>query len=211
MINEKLKLFVTGLLNSNSIVISKKTDQDILINQLVIYIDALIFNIISIGCIISIINNSNSITKETLPIIKLYIEDKCEFKYKKSKKIMGGAFNTAAFYGANESMYKVENQGSDILGIKWSEGIIRPTIGQAGGGYGNKYKNSSYNYIKSHVLNVLQYHNISAPKSILDELIKLIDHHIKCLIMNMKKCKKELTLNCIEKIIMKNKILTPFK
>ena len=36
MINEKLKLFVTGLLNSNSIVISKKTDQDILINQLVI-------------------------------------------------------------------------------------------------------------------------------------------------------------------------------
>lgn len=212
MDSNKLKIFVEGLLRSNNITISNKCNHDDVLTQIMIYLDALIFNIISIACIISIINNTKSINKENLPIIRHYIEDKCQFKYRKTKK-SGGTFNTAAFYGAVEPMYSENNKGGDILGINWSEGLIRPAIGdnstQNGGG--KKINNMSFKYIKMHVNNVLNYHKISASKHILNELIMIIDYHIKCLITNIKQCDKELTLKCLNKIINKNKILSPLK
>lgn len=212
MDNNKLELFIKGLLTSNKITISKKCDEKYVLTQMMIYLDALIFNIISIACIISIINNTKSINKESLPIIRSYIEDKCQFKYRNTKK-SGGTFNTAAFYGAVEPMYSENNKGSDILGINWSEGLIRPAIGdnstQKGGG--KRINNMSFRYIKMHVNNVLNYHKISASKHILNELIMLIDYHIKCLIANIKQCDKELTLKCLNKIINRNKILSPLK
>ena len=214
MDNNKLIVFVKGLLSDNNIVVSKKCDYNLVINQMVTYLDALIFNIVSIACIISIINSSTKINKENLPIIRSYIEDKCSFKYKKSNKISGGSFNTAAFYGANEPMYSENNKGGDILGINWSAGIIRPEIGsqdKMSGGGKKHLSNMSYNYIKLHINKVLKYHKISASKDIIKELISIIDHHIKCLIINIKHCDKELTLNCLNKIINKNKILAPLK
>lgn len=215
MDNNKLIVFVKGLLVHNNIILSKKSDNNLVINQMVTYLDALIFNIVSIACIISIINSSTKINKENLPIIRSYIEDKCNFKYKKSK-ISGGAVNCASFYGAKEPMYSENNLGNDILGVNWSTGIIRPEIGsnpqqiQSGGGKKHISK-VSYNYIILHIKKVLKYHSITASKNIIHELVSIIDHHIKCLIINIKNCNKELSLKCLNKIINKNKILAPLK
>jgi hypothetical protein len=218
MDNNRLISFSKGLLRANNIRVSKKCDYNMVINHLANYLDALVFNIVSIACIVSIINKSKKIDKETLPIIRSYIEDKCNFKY--AKKMSGGAVYPSSFYGATETAYSENNKGGDILGINWSAGIIRPEIGTSGkfpmegGGSSATRKISpkaSYNYIRSHVYKILKYHNIQASKFIISELIFLIDHHIKCLVANIKKCDKELTLSCLNKIINKNKILAPLK
>ena len=149
MDNNKLIVFVKGLLTHNNITLSKKSDNNLVLNQIVTYLDALIFNIVSIACIISIINSSTKITKENLPIIRSYIEDKCDFKYKHAK--MSGGAASASFYGANEPMYSENNIGSDILGVNWSSGIIRPEIGtnmHSGGG-------------KKHITNISYKSNIN--------------------------------------------------
>ena len=216
MDNNRLISFSKGLLRANNIRVSKKCDYNLVIKHLVNYLDALIFNIVSIACIVSIINKSKKIDKEALPIIRSYIEDKCNFKY--AKKMSGGAVYPSSFYGATETAYNENNKGGDILGINWSAGIIRPEIGTSikypmeGGGNGGKISSkASYNCIRSYVYKILKYHKILASKVIISELISLIDHHIKCLIVNIKKCDKELTITCLNKIINKNKILSPLK
>jgi hypothetical protein len=207
MQQQELKVFVIGLLKTNNINIKNEEDKFI-INKIVSYIDALIFNIVSIACIISILNGDKSIKKENLDIIKKYIQDRCSFKYNKNG-MKGGAFNTAAFYGMEEPMYKEENEGKDILGIDWSSEIVRPQIG---GGKNIKNKNISKIFICKQIKKILKYHGIKATNEIIEELLNIIDYHLKCLLGLIKKCgKKYLNIKCLKNIINKNKILSPMK
>lgn len=205
---QDLKIFVVGLLKTNNINVSKNANQSYIINKVSDYIDALIFNIVSIACIISILNGDKNIKKQNLDIIKRYIEDRCVFKYNK-KDMKGGTFNTAAFYGIDEPMYKEENEGSDILGINWSEEIARPQIG--GGKHSKKTQDVSKLFIKKQIKNILQYHGIKASNEMIDSLLNIIDYHIKCLMKKVKTCGKSLNIKCLNSIVNKNKILAPMK
>lgn len=205
---QDLRIFVVGLLKTNNINISKNANQSYIINKIADYIDALIFNIVSIACIVSILNGDKNIKKKNLDIIKKYIEDRCAFKYNK-KGMKGGTFNTAAFYGINETMYKEENEGHDILGVDWSKEMARPQIG--GGSKQKKLKDVSSFFIKKHIKNILQYHGIKASDEMTKVLLELIDYHIKCLIKNVKSCGKSINIKCLNSIVNKNKILAPMK
>jgi hypothetical protein len=208
----EINLFVIGLLKSNNIDIKDNKNSSYIIKKISSYIDALIYNIITIASIISILNGDKCIKKENLNIIKNYIEDRCSIKYKKRNSMTGGTFNTAEFYGINEPMYKPENQGGDILGIDWSKGIIRPQIGGSTKSKSKDIKKCiSYKFIKTHVKRILKYHNITASSKILEELIDIIDHHIICLVKSIKSCGKTLNIKCIEAVVNKSKILAPLK
>lgn len=208
---QELKIFVVGLLKMNNINVNNE-NETFIINKIISYIDALIFNIVSIACIVSILNGDKSIKKENLEIIKKYIQDRCSFKYNK-KNMKGGAFNTASFFGIDEPMYKAENEGGDILGIDWSNEIIRPQIGgKDKTKCTSNIKNISKIFINKQIKNILKYHGIKASNEIMEELLKIIDYHIKCLIGLIKKCgKKSLNIRCLKDIINKNKILSPMK
>lgn len=205
---KELKIFVIGLLKSNNIEISKKTKKDFIINKIADYIEALIFNVITIASIISILNGEKIIKEKNIEIIKSYIQDRCSFKYRKSSSMKGGTFNTASFYGIEESMYKVEHEGTDLLGVDWSNGIARSQIG---GGKNKKPNMLSNKYIKNCIKHVLKYHNISCSNKVLSKLVNIIDYHIKCLIKCIKQCGSDLNMKCLKSVVNKNKILQPMK
>jgi len=158
--NIDLKSFVEKLLISNNINISSKCDKNKVIKELASYVDALIFNIVSIGCLIALLNNSKKIKNENITIIKNYIESKCKFKYSKNS-IKGGCTSLPSdFYGINNNNYTT-NAGNDILIVDWSNGIARPAIGSDNsiikGGCGSK---KCKNVIKLYISDVLKYYKI---------------------------------------------------
>ena len=94
------------------------------------YIETLIFNIISIASIITMINNSDTIKKQTITLVKSYINDKCNHKF------TGGTTGLPSeYYGVDSGLYSSNNAGSDILNIDFASGMLRPQIG--GGGHKN--------------------------------------------------------------------------
>lgn len=179
-------------------IMMKSSEKEKIIQQIALYIDALIFNVVSIICLITIINNNSKITNKTLEVGKKYIDTKCNFNYTKlTSKMSGGRLGSATFLGVNEPMYSSSNPTNDILPIDFNGELIRPQIG------GSKMSKIIYSYINS----ILSYHNVSANKDIKNEICKIIEHHINCLVSNLKSSGKTLTLNSINKIVKHNVIL----
>ena len=101
------------------------------------YIETLVFNIVSIASIITMINNSDKIKKETITLVKSYINDKC------NHKLTGGTTGMPSeFYGYDSGIYNSNNAAGDILNIDFTSGILRPQIG--GGGNKNIYDKDEY-------------------------------------------------------------------
>lgn len=199
---DKIKELITyseTLVKSNKIKIDANAKLNV-IQQIALYIDSLIFNIVSLFCIIAIINNSNKITDNTVTIAKKYIDNKC-------KIMKGGDCKGAPWhYNKNEPTYNVTTFGKDLLDVGFDKGILRPQIGgpQTGGGGSKNTKISKYmNYI-------FKYHNMKVTPEIKSEILSLIYFHIDCLINILCERKKPLTVSAFKSIIKKNKIIRPF-
>lgn len=199
-----LYAFVENILKDNNIIISTKSNKKKIIHDISCYIDTLVFNIVSIGCIVAHLNNSNKIKKENINIIKNYIQENCNFKYHSK----GGGIMPSEFYGLNSNRYHAENLGHDILKIDWTNGIARPEIGISGGG---SIKNKKSNIIKEYIKKILLYYKITASNEILNLLLNIFEFHLKCLLNNLKNCKSEITNKCVHNIVNKNNILKILK
>jgi hypothetical protein len=164
------------------------------------YMDTLVFNIVSIASIITMINNSDTIKKQTIKLVKSYINDKCNYK-------MTGGNNAlpSEYFGFNSGRYSETNASGDILSIDFTSGILRPQIG--GGG-----KTSVDN---KHILNkineILNYYKLKASDIIIKDLLKLITIYTNCFFKQLKMSKTVLTTAVINKIIKSNKTLDIFK
>ena len=172
------KPFVEDLLKTNKIKISENANKNKIIKDLNCYIDALIFNIVSIGAIVSVINNCKSIKKENITIIKRYIEDKCQFKYAKTKKT-GGTVLPSEYFGNDSGRYNQQNAGEDLLKVNWATEIARPQIGGA---------KTTKTLVKDYMNEILKYYDVKASNEMLNQMIKIFDFHIKCLLQQLKNC-----------------------
>jgi len=192
----KLQKLAEKIFTDHHIAIKAK-DKYKMIEQLSLYFDALIFNVVSIICLITVINNSNKITPEALAAAKKYIESKCQFNY----TMTGGRLGSATFMGINEPMYSANNPTNDILAVDFAGGIARPQIG---GSHGEKM----YKLVNVYINSILAYHNVKANKDIKQEIFNIIKYHMDCLIQNLKHS-KSLSLRSLNKIVKNNKILHP--
>jgi len=193
----KLQRYSEKLCKEHHIMI-KSSEKEKIIQQIALYIDALIFNVVSIICLITIINNNSKISDKTLEVGKKYIDTKCNFNYTKiNSKMSGGRLGSATFLGINEPMYSSSNPTNDILPVDLNGEFARPQIG------GEGMSKVIYSYMNS----ILAYHNISAGKDIKNEICKIIEFHINCLFSNLKSSGKSITLNSINKIVKNNIIL----
>ena len=180
----------------------KPDDKEKIVQQIALYIDALIFNIVSIICLITVINNSSKITEKTLEVGKQYIETKCNFNYAKlNSKMSGGRLGCATFLGATEAMYNASNPTNDVLIVDYDNGIARPQIGGASA--------KMTKILTSYMNSILSYHSISASKDIKSEICKIIDFHVNCLLSKLKSQHKSVSLSSVNKIVKDNKILHP--
>ena len=164
------------------------------------YIETLIFNIVSIASIITMINNSDKIKKETITLVKSYINDKC------NHKLTGGTTGMPSeFYGYDSGIYNSNNAAGDILNIDFTSGILRPQIG--GGGNKNIYDK----IFMSKIHEILNYYKLKSSDSINNSLLKLIYMHVNCFFKQLKNSKLTLNNASINKIIKSNKNLDIFK
>ena len=164
------------------------------------YMETLIFNIVSIASIITMINNSDKIKKETITLVKSYINDKC------NHKLTGGTTGMPSeFYGYDSGIYNSNNAAGDILNIDFTSGILRPQIG--GGGNKNIYDK----IFMSKIHEILNYYKLKSSDSINNSLLKLIYMHVNCFFKQLKNSKLTLNNASINKIIKSNKNLDIFK
>lgn len=200
----KLQKYVEELCQRNNIKI-KQSEKHLVLQQIAIYFDSLIFNTVSIICLISVLNNSHTLNSSTLEVSAKYIESKCNFYYNKVNTSMtgGSRLGSATFMGAYEPMYNENNTGSDVLSVNFNTGEARPQIG----GKGNKISN----IITSYINGILKYHGIKAETNIKNQINELIKVHIDCLLHQLKLEKKDLTVNRLNKIVTKNHIFRPLK
>lgn len=197
----KLQKYSDKLLSQHHITINTK-DKYKVAKQLSLYLDGVIFNIISIFCLISIINESNKITDKTMQVGRKYIEDTCSFSYSMSG---GSRLGCASLLGQTEPMYSASNPTNDILKVNFEAGIARPQIG------GNNLQSELHNIVAKYIKEILLYHNVTASKSIKSEIASIINFHLDCFISYLKNHSGTLTLTALKKIVKEHKILHPLK
>jgi hypothetical protein len=205
MIDKYLKLqkYTETFITQNKISISLN-DKYKIIQQIALYIDAVIFNIVSIFCLICILNNTNKMTEKTIKVGKEYVEDKCNFNYMQVNKMEGGRLASATFLGTYEPMYNANNPTNDILNVNFVAGEARPQIG---GGKTTKFDKIIYSYIN----HILSYHNITTKKQVKTIIFNIVSFHINCFLNFMKSYNNYITLTVLNKIVKDHKILHPLK
>jgi hypothetical protein len=166
------------------------------------YMETLIFNIVSIASIITMINNCSTIKKQTIKLVKSYINDNCSNNTK-----MTGGMNIlpSEFYGIDSGRYSEANATGDILAVDFTSGILRPQIG---GGGQNSVDNKN---ILKKINEILNYYKLKASDSIVNDLLKLITIYTNCFFKQLKGTKVIITTAVINKIIKSNKTLDIFK
>lgn len=201
----KLQKYSTKVLKDNKIAVDQD-DYFKVTEQIAIYFDAVIFNVVSIMCLISILNNSGKIDRQTLDASKEYIESKCKFFYKQVPTNMSGGsrMGSATFLGKPEQMYSESNSTADVMLADFENGVARPELAMTGGA-----KASSM--VGTYITKVLKYHGLTASKEIKEELCSMVMMHVNCLVQKLKESKGKLTLKKLNAIVKKSNILHPMK
>lgn len=195
--------YVKYLLEFNEI----KTKDIKTIYHLTNCIENIIFNVVSIASVITFINNSKSIKKESIDIITKYLKNACGNPKSELIKGGGGAIvMPSEFYGINSMRYSPNNNihNVDTLHIDFSKDIARPQIG---GGV----KTSKTKPIIIAINDILSYYKLKSSNEIKNKILKLIESYIKCLIIKLKNLNKTITIDIINNSMKSNKMFELFK
>jgi len=204
--NKKLQVKLEKVFSDKSFRINTK-DKFKIMKQSTMYVDAIIFNIVSIFCLIAILNNTTQITDKTLEAGKGYIESKCNIKYQKNSQMTGGfILSSGTFLGKYEPMYNTGNNQLDTQTLD----LFENARNQIGGGMFSKALKALKKQIMSHILMILKYHNVKASKIMKEEIQSIIMVHVEYLFQYMKE-QKEITLKNLTKGIKKNKCFQVLK
>lgn len=178
-----------------------------IITRFSLHVEYVIFNVVSMLCLIAILNDSDRIIDKTINVAKKYIENKCEFKYPKvtPNKQNGGRLGSATFLGATDNRYMDTNSTNDILPVDFESGLARPQIG--GKSSNNKILKK---IVMSYINNILSHHNVKANKEIKECIFEIAKFHIDCLI-NCIKTKKMVSIAIIKECVNKHKVLRTLK
>ena len=172
-------------------------------------IEVLIFNVISIASIISLINNSQTIQKTAVLMVRDYIHDKCNTPQMKKC----GTSLPSDYFGAINPAYNASNNTTDILGIDFTSGIARAQIGGGGNSRRKSYKltKSDTDEFVIAVKNICKYYNLKIGSDSIKILIDIIVENMDCLFNYLHMASKPITTDIIKKMIKLNKKFDIFK
>lgn len=204
----KLCNFSDKFFMENNIKINVKERAHV-ITRFSLHVEYVIFNVVSMLCLIAILNNSDRIIDKTIQVARKYIENKCEFKYPgtttSSGVQKGGRLGSATFLGATEAMYSATNPTNDILPVDFQSGFARPQIGGK-----SSHNKILKNIVMSYINNIMSHHNVKASKEIKNEIFEIAKFHVDCLI-NCIKSKKSVSVSIIKECVNKHKVLRTLK
>jgi hypothetical protein len=213
-----------------------KMDEGKIVMLMNIYIDKLIFNIASLCALLclkmgvkQILNshmnyliyyinkycNSSRITgKSTTVLVSIKGGSSCssgqsqQGQSANSSKggMRGGAFNTAAFFGVDESRhYRAENVRGDIMNIDFANNVARPALGlQMTGGACSKLNK----VVKKKMKKIFNHFNVKISDKMLDVIMEQFNEIINNFINKLTDTKAtELKYSNFKKLIYKSKIM----
>ena len=205
-----------------------KLDEGKIVMLMNIYIDKLIFNIASLCALLclkmgvkQILNNhmsylihyinkycnSSRITGNSTTVIVSIKGSNGQQQNKLSRGGMkGGAFNTAAFFGVDESRhYRAENVSGDIMNIDFANNVARPALGlQMTGGACSKLNK----VVKKKMKKIFNHFNVKISDKMLDVIMEQFQEIINNFIKKLTDTKAtELKYANFKKLIYKSKIM----
>jgi len=194
----KLKKNVTNMYSKCNLILESK-NQSKIIDKTTLYIDSLIFNIVTIMYICSFSNQSKRITEQTFEMAKQYIKTNS----KSSQTMSGGSrLGSATFLGLKEPMYNQNNPTNDILPVNFEDGIARPQIGGS-----IVVDNEFKKLIMKYITDILHYHNINASSVIKGKIQNIIIQHIKDLFRKLSSGHQKVKYAFVTKMIKQHNVL----
>jgi hypothetical protein len=204
-----------------------KMDEEKIIMLMNIYIDKLIFNIASLCALLCLKMGVKVILNNHMSYLMHYINKYCNSSRITSKStsvlasikggssqqnqfskggMRGGAFNTAAFFGVDESRhYRAENASGDIMNIDFANNVARPALGlQMTGGACSKLNKA----VKKKMKKIFKNFDVKISDKLLDVIMEKFNSILKDFIKNLTDTKKsELKYSNFKKLIYKSKIM----
>lgn len=204
----KIQKYTDKLLEDLHISVNRKSKYNI-VKHISLYIDSIIFNIISVFCLIAILNTpiaeaNSEITHNTIKVGKQYINDTCKPKY----NMYGGdgRMGSATFLGTHEPMYSASNPTNDILKVDFSRGIARPQIGGAHKANAS-LQSSLHKIVQNYIKEILAYHKVTAKRDVKQAISNIIIIHLDCFIDDLKHHNGVITVSALKNIVKSHKIL----
>ena len=154
------------------------------------------------------------VLKEHSNFLMHYLNKYCKTKTKSATKpsrknsnsMKGGAFNTAQFFGVDESnRYKVQNEGTDLLKIDFDNNIARPEIGLMTGG---QKCNKLNKIVKKKMKSVFAHFGVKIDNDSLEIIMNKFNDVLDDITDKIKKTKgSAVTYSNIKIILSKGKIM----
>jgi hypothetical protein len=210
-----------------------KMDEEKIVMLMNIYIDRLIFNIASLCALLclkmgvkQILHNhmtylifyinkycsSSRIAKKTTAVLvsvkggSQQLKQQKQKQQKGSKGMSGGAFNTAAFFGVDESRhYRAENVSGDIMNIDFANNVARPALGlQMSGGACSKLNK----IVKKKMKTIFKQFDVKISDKMLDVIMEKFNDILNDFTKKIVGTKSsELKYANFKKLVYKNKIM----
>lgn len=208
-----------------------KMDEGKIVMLMNIYIDKLIFNIASLCALLCLKMGVKQILNNHMNYLIHYINKYCNSSRITSKSstvivsmkgikkggqqskqshtsggMKGGAFNTAAFFGVDESRhYKTENVQGDIMNIDFTNNFARPALGlQMTGGACSKLNKT----VKKKMKKIFRHFNVKISDKMLDVIMEKFNEILQNFVKNLTDTKaNELKFANFKKLIYKSKIM----
>ena len=199
----------------------KPEDRVKIIKRLCVYSDMLIFNIVSLVCLIILLNGNKRATEDIIESLKTYIDDRCSVDKKlvidmdkKCSNPMKGGFMPLAYYSNSEQPMYSHNAGLNIGEANLEYGIIRPLIGGSLGGFMLGGCDSVTNcknmnkIINKKITSIFKFYKVVSNKMVKEMLVKMFFIYINQLfVCIVKKTKGMLTLSKLNMIIQKTNMM----
>ena len=205
---KEITLCAKELLRTHRIHVNDNNKKEVVV-LLSNYIDLLIFNIVAVISIICANIGVKKVISQHIQYLSKYIDKRCLNKrasVANTKRMSGGAFNTAAFYGIHEPRYSADNVGINLEPIDFSSGIARNALNMSGGG-ATPVCIILDKIILKKIRNVFKYFNMKVDKNAVTQIKIKYDTIIKELFICIKNIKGEITPIKVINLIKKSKIM----
>lgn len=191
MNTKKFNKYSEFLLLSKNL-IDKKDSK--VINRFAFVINMFIYNIVTLSCIITLINNNNSVfTINNLNQTKNYLNK----EFKVSSKIKGGnPVLSPSYFGKNEDQNYSENNVMNDIKVDFEAGILRPQLGGSNGGCNN----CSFNkLLMISAGKIYKEHKVKISKDLKQVVVNIVKNNLYKMVYLLKKKSKnnKLSINKI--------------
>lgn len=165
-----------------------------IINRFAFIINMFIYNIVTLSCIITLINNNKNVfTINNLNQTKNYLNK----EFKVSSKIKGGdPVLSPSYFGKNEDQHYSENNIMNDIKVDFEAGILRPQLGGSNGGCNN----CSFNkLLMISAGKIYKEHKVKVSKDLKQIVVNIIKNNLYKMVYLLKKKSKnnKLSINKI--------------